>query len=82
LFFDVFGCGCAKNKKKNITVIGLFSGTSSAILNYTIQIDLLTDQQLEKVSPSREGNEFFYPRGSKVFEPFFTLNTIGVFAID
>jgi hypothetical protein len=45
---------------------------SSAIWNYNIQTDLLTDELLEKESPSREGNEIFYPRGSKIlFDPFF-----------
>jgi hypothetical protein len=66
-------------------VIGVFSGTSSAILNYTIQTDLSIDGLLEKEPPSREareGNEFFYPRGSKIFEPFFTLNNHGSVEID
>jgi hypothetical protein len=61
-------------------VIGVFSGTSSAILNYTIPSDLVTDDKLEKASPSRGLRDFksFYTRGSKIFEPFFTLTTIAV----
>jgi hypothetical protein len=71
---------CLRKRRGNTTTIGVFSGTSSAILNYTIQTDFLKDSELQKVPPSRglKDNKDFYSRGLRTFEPFFTLTTMAV----
>jgi hypothetical protein len=82
--FEAFLFRCIRTwlrkKRNDTTVIAVFSGTSSAILNYSIKTDLLKDSELEKISPSRglEDEQFFYSRGSRTFEPFFTLTTMAV----
>jgi hypothetical protein len=72
-----------RKKQGRTTVIAVFSGTSSAILNYTVKTDLLKDDDLKPVSPSRDSQSnqndlYYYFRGSKTFEPFFTLTTMAV----
>ena len=68
-----------RTKRENTTVIAVFSGTSSGIMNYTIQTDLLKDGGLVKDASSRDAeDEKRYPRGSKTFDPFFTLSTMAV----
>jgi hypothetical protein len=82
--FEAFVFRCIRTwlrtKRDGTTTIAVFSGTSSSILNYSVLTDLLEDNMLEKVSPSRDpyNDERFYPRGFKTFEPFFTLTTIAV----
>jgi hypothetical protein len=67
-------------KKQKGTTIGVFSGTSSAILNFTIQTDLLTDDNFDATQPSRGLKDYkdYFSRGSKTFEPLFTLTTTAV----
>ena len=52
-------------KRDGTTTLGVFSGTSSSILNYNIKTDLLKDSDLEKLSPSRDlgDKEQFYSKG-------------------
>jgi hypothetical protein len=82
--FEAFLFRCIRTwlrtKRDGITTIGVFSGTSSAILNYSIETDLLKDNELQKVAPSRDLKDKtdFYSRGLRTFEPFFTLTTIAV----
>ena len=60
-------------------MIGVFSGTSSAIVNYTVKTDLSKDEDLQGEKPSRDADEnIFYSRGVKSFKPFFTLTTMAV----
>jgi hypothetical protein len=66
-------------KRRDRTMIAVFSGTSSSILNYTIPSDLEIDDGLVPDSSSRGADlEYFYSRGPKTFEPFFTLTTMAV----
>jgi hypothetical protein len=72
-----------RKKQGRTTVIAVFSGTSSAILNYTVKTHLLKDDDLKPVSPPRDSQSnqndlYYYFRGSKTFEPFFTLTTMAV----
>ena len=69
-----------RKKRSKTTVIAVFSGTTSAILNYTIPTDLLKDEDLEVESPSRglKDEKEYYSRGMKSFNPFFTLTTVAV----
>jgi hypothetical protein len=82
--FEAFLFRCIRKwlrtKRDGITTIGVFSGTSSAIMNYTIQTDLLKDDDLEEVPPSRElqDDDNYYLRGLRTFEPFVTLTTMAV----
>jgi uncharacterized protein YukE len=53
-----------RKKQGRTTVIAVFSGTSSAILSYTVKTDLLKDDDLKPVSPSRDSqsnqNDLYY----------------------
>jgi hypothetical protein len=62
-------------------VIAVFSGTSSAIFNYTVETDLMKDDDLKGVKSSRDlidGNTIYSSKGMKSFQPFFTLTTMAV----
>jgi hypothetical protein len=81
--FEAFLFRCIRvwlRKKRNVNVVAVFSGKSSAILNYAIQTDLLKDGELLEVPPSRglKDEDNFYSRGMKTFKPFFTLTTMAV----
>jgi hypothetical protein len=67
-----------RKKRNDTTVIAVFSGTTSALSNYSISTDAY-DDDLVKISPSRDGDDAsMYPRGSRTFDPFFTLTTMAV----
>jgi hypothetical protein len=66
-------------RREETTVIAVFSGTSSAILYYTIPTDLEVDDRLVPVPSSRDVPAYeYYTRGTKIFEPFFALTTMAV----
>jgi hypothetical protein len=66
------------NRSKT-TAVAVFSGTSSTIMNSAILTDLLIDDDLVEDSPSRNApKDDFYSRGTKTFEPFFSLTTMAV----
>jgi hypothetical protein len=84
--FEAFLFRCIRawlRKKRNGTsVIGVFSTTSSAILNNTLTTGLWKEYELdqEETPSSRDLGERieYYIRGSRTFDPFFTLTTMGV----